>query len=172
MFFIPVVIGLVIFFFARCLTVILSASLVGWDWGARLRIVLLGHFSLTLFSFSLHGGHREVRVLGKTLSPAGHKPHSQHRSRWPSWLECSRPRLTGAVGTGDAAQTAVLCGFLNALFSALLMFLGPEGSVRVVPDFQKTVFSLRFSCIIRLRFAHIRRIVSGVKEKANGKSSD
>ena len=62
------------------------------------------------------------------------------------------PRLCarGRLGTGDAAQTAVLCGALGGFFQALLTLLpGDERpGVFLTPDFKKSVFWINLGGIL------------------------
>ena len=63
------------------------------------------------------------------------------------------------VGTGDAAQTALICGSGNILLHSLSVILFPKSakamSLMVRPEFSKPFFDLQFKGIISLAFAHI-----------------
>lgn len=59
--------------------------------------------------------------------------------------------LYGALGTGDAASTALLCGSLQALGRAL----GPKVRVDLKPDFSAGVLRGELSGMISVRVGHI-----------------
>lgn len=70
------------------------------------------------------------------------------------------------LGTGDAAQTAIISGAIAFIFSALQSYirtrysLGPQ-ALRVLPYFNHRVFNMDLDCIIHLRIGHI--IIAGTR---------
>ena len=81
-------------------------------------------------------------------------------------------RLDLSVGTGDAAQTALLCGILETVFFTILKSIprtSGVGEVHVLPDFENERFLLVIRGIISLRIADI--IYRFLKERGGEKNA-
>lgn len=77
-----------------------------------------------------------------------------------SKAKISNLSLNLELGTGDAAQTAIISGAIAFIFSAIQSYivnrysLGPQ-ALRVLPCFNYIVFNMDLDCIIHLRIGHI-----------------
>jgi len=70
------------------------------------------------------------------------------------------------LGTGDAAQTAIISGAIAFTFSSIQSYIINRYSLstqalRVFPYFNRRVFNMDLDCIIHLRIGHI--IIAGIK---------
>lgn len=83
-------------------------------------------------------------------------------------------RASVLIGTGDAANTALICGAVRAALSALKV------RARVEPDFSKRVLKLSGGWIVRVTTGHIiyaammaaREIIVRRISRGNGQASD
>lgn len=63
-------------------------------------------------------------------------------------------------GTGDAAQTGLLCGLLWSAAGIVAAWLSrhvkiSENDIKIIPCFDKKIFEVRASCIFNVRLVHI-----------------
>lgn len=70
------------------------------------------------------------------------------------------------IGTGDAAQTAIISGAIIFIFSTIQFYIRNRYSLgsqilQVIPYFQRQVFNMDLDCIIHLRIGHI--IIAGIR---------
>lgn len=72
------------------------------------------------------------------------------------------------IGTGDAATTGLLCGFIWAFLGNLRVYgevYFPEKiEFLVYPDFQKKVFKINIDCIFVVKTVHIIYVLKLIKE--------
>lgn len=123
---------------------------------------------------------RRARARSRRATSAANRRKAKlgagHPGRWVGWVNSfpralvrtlagrvvvRRLRLSGAVGTGDAATTAVAYGGAWAALGCLLgashhyvrFDIDPE--IRFVPDFSHRRLRLRCDCILSIRVADI-----------------
>lgn len=77
----------------------------------------------------------------------------------PGAFQWQQFRLTGAIGTGDAAQSALASGAICSLWLAIAAPLvrQPVADADVRPEYAQTCFTLQMRCIAITRIAHIIR---------------
>ncbi len=102
--------------------------------------------SLLKSGYEKYGGHEETEILKASL-------HAAHRFLQRSRVEDGR--LSIAIGTGDAARTALLCGAIEGAASALNGWSGVRLPVRVAPDFSGQQLMVSAGGMAHVRVGHI-----------------
>ena len=69
-------------------------------------------------------------------------------------------KINSRHGTGDAAQTGVICGLLWSASGILLAWLSRhlrilKNDIKIIPCFDKSIFEVEASCIFHVRLVHI-----------------
>ena len=125
-----------------------------------LSVPICGAFTLSMAQGVRFGVGVSAFRLGAALRRArAGKPVKKRRSRGGAWrilrrLRGARIRVVGRLGLGDAAQTALACGTLRALGTALGAAAG-RVSVDVTPVFSGDAPCLELTGMIRLRTGQI-----------------
>jgi len=83
-----------------------------------------------------------------------------------SKIKVSNISLNLEIGTGDAAETAIISGAVIFIFSAIQSYVINRYSskpqpIRILPYFETKVFNMDLNCIIHLRIGHI--IIAGIR---------
>ena len=99
----------------------------------------------------LYIGKRRIRLH----APERKKPSLLKRFPWlkrelREWLRGLRFSVHGVIGLSDAAPTALLCGFFNALGGWNARF-----SAQISPDYQKTGYDITAHCITAFRLGKL-----------------
>lgn len=94
------------------------------------------------------------------------KQYKDHIDYMKSKIKLSKLSISTTIGTGDAAATAFVTGFLMTALSMTFAYIGNKSPLEsqkctVIPYFNGTIFDLKVDCIINFKIGHI--IVTGIK---------
>lgn len=128
-------------------------------------------------------GPQLLRITGKwkifIVAPRRSKKKKKNKSIPKEILACvliEKWNLLIQIGTGDAAWTAMLCGYIQIILDMASCFFFQffkkvvDGNNVVEPNFERERFFLKLHCIIRIRLADI--ILKFVKERGGNYASN
>ncbi len=139
----------------------------GWITGDQIKVPFYRKERTKFFPLKMKGrkGKKNKRSFMQQLQMAG-QFHRIAKS-FLKKVKVDKFRWDTRVGTGDAAETGIICGLIWGVKGSVAgmisnyMSLKSMPRIHVSPSFNRKIFTVQFQCIVRMRIGNL--IVAGIR---------